>query len=154
MNDDQPVTELRQPIVSPEDQWILSAYRWRVIGNGYVQNGQGEYLHRLIANPPTGMVVDHINGDMLDNRRENLRVCTRQQNMMNQRKRVDNTSGYKGVARHTRSRRKPFKAYIKKDGKQHHLGNFETAEAAAQAYDDAARLLHGEYARLNFPGVA
>jgi hypothetical protein len=92
--------------------------------------------------------VDHINGDGLDNRRANLRQATHAGNMQNQRRPKNNTSGYKGVSWHRATGK--WRAYIKRDGKQVHLGIFDTPEAAAHAYDDASRELHGAFSRPNF----
>lgn len=105
-------------------------------------------LHRIITNAPDSLVVDHINRNHLDNRRENLRICTNSQNLMNSSKHKDSSSGFKGVCR-CRSKTHPWRAYIVVDYKQKHLGNFKTAEEAARAYNEAAQELHGIYANLN-----
>lgn len=104
-------------------------------------------LHTLLTGWPT---VDHINGDGLDNRRTNLRPATNDQNRYNQRKHSNNTSGYKGVTWHERSGR--WRARIGVAGRKLSLGLYETAEAAARAYDEAAVRYFGDYAALNFPG--
>lgn len=101
-----------------------------------------EYLHRVIMQPGPGLEVDHINGDRLDNRRLNLRVCTRSSNAKNTSTKV----GYKGVHKNHRGK---WIAQITKNYNCHHLGTFRTAEEAAIAYNDAASILHGEFARLN-----
>lgn len=103
-------------------------------------------LHRLILYCPNGYQVDHINGDKLDNRKCNLRLATKSQNMTNQPK---NRGGnrFKGVSRVSNS--KKWKAQITKDNKYFHIGNFTTEEEAAIAYNKFALSLHGEFAYLN-----
>lgn len=106
-------------------------------------------MHRFIMDAPKGQQVDHINGNKLDNRKSNLRICSHSENLRNQRKPKDNKSGFKGVSWHKGAKR--WCAEIRSNGKRHHLGYFDTAEDAAKAYDIAATLIHGDYARLNFP---
>jgi hypothetical protein len=103
-------------------------------------------MHAVVAKTPKGFYTDHINHNTLDNRTNNLRVCTNSQNQMNQRKRADNTSGYRGVVKHGCK----WQAKIKLNGKWSHLGTYQEPEDAARAYDAAAKRLHGEYAVLNF----
>lgn len=91
------------------------------------------------------MHVDHINGDGLDNTRNNLRAVTPAENLRNQRLRKDNTSGFKGVSRHEGR----WRARVRVDGKYTHVGLFDSAEDAARAYDEAARNMHGIFARTN-----
>jgi hypothetical protein len=107
------------------------------------------FLHRLLMNPPKGMVIDHINHNGLDNRKENLRICTNAENVRNSRNSQNNTSGYKGVCWDKSN--KKWKARIGKDYKQIHIGCFDILEEAARAYDAKAKELFGEYAQLNFP---
>jgi hypothetical protein len=104
------------------------------------------YMHRLLTEAPRGMEVDHRNHNGLDNRRENLRVCTRRQNSQNQRVRRSATSPYKGV---TRSSSQTWAAKITFAGKQRRIGTFATEEEAALAYNRAAIEHFGEFARLN-----
>ena len=108
------------------------------------------YMHREIMGFKKGDTrhVDHINHNPLDNRRINLRCCTRSQNLMNSIKRKGTSSVYKGVSWFNASRK--WKAYIKINTKQKYLGLFETETAAAVAYDTEAKELFGEYALLNF----
>lgn len=98
-------------------------------------------------------LVDHINTNGLDNRRENLRPATRSQNNANARGHANGTSPYKGVS--WKTRRGIWVAQIGVAGipkkKTHHLGCFEDPTEAARAYDSAALALYGEFARLNFP---
>ena len=115
-------------------------------------------LHRFLMNCPKGMEVDHINHNKLDNRKENLRICTRSENGKNLRKRVGHgSSPYKGVMYSKKSkdmkneRSKPWFAHIISDGVHYHLGMFATKEEAAMVYDEACRKHHGEYGVLNFP---
>jgi hypothetical protein len=131
-------------------------------------------IHRVVMNNPAkGMDVDHINGDTLNNRKENLRVCTRSQNAQNKEVRADSSTGMKGVYKikkparkkyvskktgevryHESMSEKRFRAYIgnpEKPNRKIHLGAFLTKEEAAIAYDKKAIELFGEFAVLNFP---
>lgn len=106
------------------------------------------FLHRyIIGFIPDGMMVDHINGNTLDNRRSNLRLCTSGQNLMNSRKRINCSSKYKGVYWDCNS--KKFKAQIQIDGKKTHIGLFKSEEEAARAYNEYAIKYYGEYAKIN-----
>lgn len=141
----------------------LNQYRWGYLSaGGYVvrpiRKPSGKrgtvFMHKVILPSPKGMVTDHINGDPLDNRRENLRVATRGGNVRNSRHRVNAVSNYKGVC-YVRARGKIYYrascwgAGVPQNKK--HLGHFPTEEAAARAYDRRAWELFGEFARLNFP---
>ena len=106
-------------------------------------------MHRQILSAPKGVEVDHKNGDGLDNRRCNLRMCTHSQNLMNMRKPQSNTSGYKGVGWHKGSC--VWHAAIKYRKKRIHLGSFKDPVKAAIVYDKAAIKYFGEYANTNFP---
>lgn len=98
------------------------------------------YMHRIIANAPEGMDVDHINGDKLDNRKENLRVCTRSENLHNIRTKTATRSGLRGAYREqNRGKGCRWFSQISVRGKVHHLGRFDTAEEAHEAYQKAHR---------------
>lgn len=126
---------------------------WGTCGQGYCQvfiNRRPFRLHRIawvrqFGAVPAGAVIDHINGDILDNRIVNLRLATRHDNARNAARPRNNTSGFKGVSR----RRGRFRAYIRADGHPEHLGWFSSAENAARAYDAAAVRLFGNFARTN-----
>ena len=140
-------------IASVEDLPLLSKYRWGIDGKGRAytnwRSGQYEAMHRIIMPPPEGMVIDHINSDYLDNRRENLRICTHAENLKNQRPSRSAAVKYKGVSKDLDGRKKPYRAKIAADGKHKTIGSFETPEQAAKAYDEEATRLHGEYAKTN-----
>lgn len=103
-------------------------------------------LHQFLMGIP---LVDHANGDGLDNRRCNLRPATFSQNAANRRPRTDTATGFKGVSRVTRS--DMWSARIQINGVRTHLGVYPTPEKAALAYDRAALTTFGEFARTNFP---
>ena len=113
-------------------------------------------MHRLIMNPPKNMQIDHINGNGLDNRKCNLRVCTNAQNNANKPPQKNSKSGLKGVAKSSKNR---WVAYIGtnilREGTDKPtmriIGYFSTKEEAGRAYDAAAKERYGEYAWLNFP---
>jgi hypothetical protein len=100
--------------------------------------------------PIAGQVVDHINGDIYDNRRSNLRLCTNAENIRNAQKRCIKkaTSKFKGVG--FDSNRNRWRATITVDWKTKHLGYFDSEEDAAKAYDIASEKYHGEFGRKNF----
>ena len=143
--------------VSLDDYDKISDYKWYYNSTGentgYAcamhTNDEGDrkaiYMHRFIAEPEEGFKVDHINGDTLDNRPENLRQVTTQQNAYNRRKHANNTSGYKGVCFH--KRRGKYQAKISKDRVHTYLGYYDTAIEANAAYQAAAAVLYGEFNR-------
>ncbi len=106
------------------------------------------YMHHVILGSTNQ--VDHINGNGLDNRRENLRLVTNAQNQMNKKKwRNKCSSKHKGVAFRAKGRAKSWYAYINLNGKQTSLGYFDSEISAAHAYNKAASKHFGEFARLN-----
>lgn len=107
-------------------------------------------LHREILEAPPGVEVDHINGDGLDNRRENLRFSNRQGNNCNKPAYKTNTSGYKGVSLHRKTG--GWVAQIQVNKMKRALGIFPTPELAHAAYCKAAAELHGEFARVDCEG--
>ena len=107
-------------------------------------------LHQMIMQTPKGMYTDHIDGNPLNNRRSNLRVCSNADNCRNRGINKNNTHGYKGVTYDGRRRHAPWTARIGFNFKRVYIGNYATREEAARAYDKKATELHGEFAKLNF----
>lgn len=131
--------------------FVASAGRWCVLRTRNVKYAvasgprarRNQLMHRLIMAPANGLVVDHINHDGLDNRRANLRVCTRSQNSCNRRKADGLTSQYLGVSR------APSGGWLVSCG-QEYLGTFYDEIDAARAYDAVALAKYGEFSTLNF----
>lgn len=142
-------------IVSEEDVDYVKQFTWTKMTNGYVSRRTPRpeptslYLHREILDAPEGMSVDHINGNKLDNRRSNLRLCNMSQNIANTSVRINSQSGLKGVYYFKRDG--TWQAQITVNYKRIHLGYFKTPNEAATAYDKAAKEHFGEFARLNTP---
>lgn len=134
--------------IDDDDLSKLSGNRWYCNNHGYAMRCSRKRvsLHRLVMGAPDGFDVDHINGDTLDNRKSNLRICSRSQNMANRKTNKNNKTGYKGVCLDNGR----IRAFIKKGGRKMHLGMFGSLESAARAYDAAAMLYFGEYAKTNF----
>ena len=143
-------------LVSIEDKYLLEGKPWNIVLNKYGTsyafkeiNKVRWRMHRLIMRPSPGQIVDHINGDGLDNRRENLRLCNNTQNMQNARKKKGTISRYKGVRFCRRVKEKQWRAGITVHGKNIYLGYYLTQEGAALAYNLAAEKHFGEFAKLN-----
>lgn len=141
-------------MVDDEDYEMVNEYKWHYHHDSYAVTtwskvaGRVKFLlmHRLILGELVrGKVTDHINGNGLDNRRENLRVCSQSENTCNQKQSKSNTSGYKGVF----LQGKKWKTQIRINGKTHYIGYFSDKIEAARAYNEAAKKYHGEFARLN-----
>jgi len=142
--------------IDAQDKEKVFKYNWRLQNNNgrkYVDvvGRKHLFLHRYILNPPKNMIVDHINGDLLDNRRCNLRICTIQQNSMNRRIGKNNTSGFKGVSKIKRKFVDRWTATIEHNQKSIFLGIYKTKLKAAKAVDNAYKKYFGEFARLNIP---
>ena len=142
-------------IVDDEDFDELNQYRWTYDATGYAhrkiggrKNSKKIYLHRIVVKAKDGEVVDHENGNRYDCRKENLRIATRSQNAQNQKTRIDNTSGFRGVFYKNESwRRKKWYAKITVNTQVKHLGHYLTAEEANVAYTEAAQEYFGEFRR-------
>lgn len=138
-------------LVDNEDFEYLNQWKWHLSQWGYAvrsRHNKGIYMHKEVMKSPPGMIVDHKNMNILDNRKENLRIATKSQNLMNKSVPPQNTSGYKGVYRHTVGTGF-WRARITTNGKTIHLGLFKDIESAAQAYNKAAMAYFGEFAQLN-----
>lgn len=144
----------RSAIVDAADYLLVTdGGKWfHGIGGYAIRSGPNrttQSIHRLVTNAPEGLQVDHINGDKLDNRRSNLRVCTASQNKGNTPPYANSTSQYRGVSWNIRN--EVWQVKIRRDGKLRHVGHFQDEVQAAKAYDRAARQVFGEFAWLNFP---
>lgn len=141
-------------ILDNEDYEKLSLFSW-FLDKGYAKRvavkGKDKKvsMHREIMNAPKGFDVDHINFNKLDNRKINLRICSREQNNKHREKYKNNTTGYKGIKFRKDLISKPFVARITVDGKEVHLGYFKNKKEAAFAYNLAAIKYFKEFAHLN-----
>lgn len=137
-------------IVDNKDYENLKGIKWSCSYYGYavgMVKGKMISMARLILDAPKGVFVDHINHNTLDNRRENLRLCTQQQNNFNKTQ-LKGTSKYKGVS--WSKYHLKWAGYIKIDGKRKFLGYFNNEIEPAKIYDKEAKQLFGQYAKLNF----
>lgn len=145
-----PLTRGKFALIDSDDCDRVAETNWHFHHSGYAlrhrNNEKKQYMHRFIMGEPVGFLVDHINGNKLDNRKSNLRICTVHQNQMNQHVRARGTSHYKGVRLRQSGR---WAAYIKAWNKTYWLGTYDTEIEAAMAYNEKARELHGEFANIN-----
>lgn len=147
-------------LIDDEDYFLVKDYTWCKSnkGEGYARSRESRLkhpdykqkqvtMHRLILGITEPKVqIDHVNGNKLDNRKDNLRICNCSQNQANISVHKRNKVGYKGV----RFKAGKYEVNIWKD-KSIYLGRYKTLEEAAKVYDKAAVELFGEFARLNFP---
>lgn len=150
-----PVGKEKHAVVDEEDYQKVSMRKWYFSKRGYPCTGiynkqtkkaKQETMHRFILNPPIGQLIDHKDGDTLNNKKSNLRFCTPQENQRNKNSYKGSVSKFKGVC--WDKSRKKWTAKINFEGTKN-LGRFEKETEAARAYNVAAKELHGEYARLN-----
>ena len=151
-----PLTRGKFAIVDADDYYRLAKFTWHaneqaqnIFYAAGSRNGKGLKMHRVIMNAPDHLFVDHIDRNGLNNCRSNLRLCTPAQNNCNVVSGRGTTSKYKGVCWDKRG--KNWRAVIQSNKKTYHLGTFADEIAAARAYDEKAKVLHREFACLNFP---
>lgn len=152
------LTKGKIAIVDDEDFEWLNKRKWHTQEQGntfyarrsFVENGQGKTIrmHREIMKAEEGDIVDHIDGNGLNNKKSNLRLVTKNQNSMNCRSHKNSSSRFKGV--HWHKNQKRWHAKIQKDGKKFFIGSFDDEVQAAKSYDKKAKELFGEYAKVNF----
>ena len=146
------LTQNQYATVSDKDYEKVNQFKWcydshnRCAVRGVKTNGKNKiiFMHRFIMDTPVGLVTDHINGNRLDNRQENLRICKNFENQRNMNMHKDNTTGYKGVYFTGQ------KWYSKIANK--HIGTFNTKLEAAIAYNIAAKKVFGNFAKINVLG--
>lgn len=142
-------------IVDEQDFDKIKDYKWSSIFCGKAKSpyavsshfGKIVYMHRIVMGAKSDQFVDHIDGNGLNNSRENLRFATTSQNNMNQCKRSDNTSGHKGIS--WCPDREKYQVYINIDRKRKSLGRYKTLEEAIYVRDRAVKAHYGEFAREN-----
>lgn len=153
------LTQGKVALVSDEDYEELSKYKWQTqrtsskniyYATRSVRVGTNKYkiirMHREILDTPEGFVTDHIDGNGLNNQRENLRICTQAQNTYNRRQNKNNTSGYKGVYWYRTSNK--WAALISINKKMKYLGMYLTKEEAYKVYCEAVKNYYGEFNNL------
>lgn len=149
------LTQNKFALVDTEDFEKLKGYKWYLMGSYAARynplNGGNIFLHREIMGTPSEMETDHINGDRLDNRRINLRVCTSLENHRNRLKGNKTSSKYKGVTWHKRCSK--WYAAISLESRSLYIGYFKNEVHAAMAYDLWADYLFGSFAKLNFKKI-
>lgn len=153
-----PLTKGKTALVDIQDYYEVSQYKWTLKETRFKKYAYRQFkkagkmvqvlLHRAITQCPEGMAVDHRNGDGLDNRRANLRICTQSENLGNTPRHSDRKYDLpKGVGYKKGRKTNPYYAQITKDGQRHNLGAFPTAVDAAQAYAIKSKELFGEFSR-------
>jgi hypothetical protein len=150
-----PLTRGKIAVIDAEDAPFISEMTWSAMTTGYARaaytNSTGAtesiFMHRKIIGALPHQFVDHIDGDKLNNRKSNLRLCTHAENMANRSAQKNNSAGFKGVSLCRNTGR--YRAIITVNGKKHRLGRFDSAAEAAIAYDAAAIKLLGEFAFTN-----
>ena len=150
------LTKGYEAIIDANDVDLVGQHNWCVRGGRntlYATRGEGSKgnqrfirLHRFLTDAPKDLIVDHINGNGLDNRRCNLRLVSNSENTRNQTIKNNNTSGYKGVSLYKATGR--WCAKICVEGKQYFLGYFDTPEEASIAYQNASKIFHKEFGRI------
>lgn len=123
--------------------------KWHM-NTGYAKRtelGKALLLHRLILKAKKGECVDHIDRNKLNNQRNNLRLCSKGQNLMNKKPGVNNISGLKGVRWNKYDNRWTVQISIK--SRNRYIGNFKDKDEAKKAYNKAARKHFGKFAYLN-----
>lgn len=138
--------------IDADDYLIVKDYCWCINSSGYLvawdsSTKKLKYLHRLIMGPNFGLVIDHMNGDKLDNRKKNLRICTQRENSMNCRLSINNTTGITGVRYYPNV--KKWGAYIFVDGEQINLGSYQTKEEAVAERKIAEEKYFGKFSYDN-----
>lgn len=136
--------------VSLSDFDIVKNYKWYAKDRGYIEtkiNRKNVYLHRLITKCPADMVIDHIDGNPMNNTRSNLRICSGEQNSLNKKVQKNNTSGIPGVS-YSKSNNK-WVSYIQMNNKRIHLGDYSDINDAIEARKKAEAKYYGEFARNN-----
>ena len=152
-----PLTQGRHAVIDADDFDKVSRLLWHVNNSGYaksdIRNSRVSthfLMHRLLTDCPDGSQVDHVNGDRLDNRKSNLRVCTAAENARAKRKSWVSSSRYKGV----KAFRGRWRADISVNDADRYLGVFATEWEAAEAYNQAALVHYRAFAILNtFGGI-
>lgn len=157
------LTRGKVALIDKEDSPLILQHKWQYSSSSakrantnqeYAKttiNGKAVKMHRLIINAPEGMDVDHINGNQLDNRKLNLRICSRIENLRNSKKYKRKTkcsSVYKGVSWHKKAGK--WEAGLQFEGKRIWLGLFEDEIEAAKSYDSKAKELFKEFCKTNF----
>lgn len=155
------LTQGKIALIDDADFGEISQYKWLAhrpnrcnvwYARRHTKSSSGQQLtivmHRQLLSAPPNMQVDHIDGNGLNNSRSNLRLCSRHENRLNSPSRKVGTSGFKGVS--WNSKRELWQVQIGLDGKNIYLGHFADEIEAARVYDNAARELHGDFARTNF----
>jgi len=133
-------------LIDREDYEKTRHFYWSLNSQGYpisVINGKHKRLHLFLIDKPQGMVIDHINGNKLDNRKCNLRICTSKQNAMNTKVAKSNELGILGVSKTKHGR---YRARIMVNRKEINLGHYEKIEDAIEARRLAEIKYFGEYA--------
>jgi hypothetical protein len=145
------LTQDKQAIVDDDDFEQINAFKWyfhrgRAIRSPAKINGKRKgfiWMHREIMKATEGQIIDHINNDALDNRKENLRFCTRSENQWNQKLSKRNTSGYKNI--YWYKAKKVWRLHFTKFGKLHCFGYFKNIEDAIVARDEYAIKFHNGF---------
>ena len=148
------LTQGKYALVDDADFEWLSSFKWYPLGrlkkyvykHSHGRNGKIILLHRLIMDCPQGKEVDHKDNNGFNNQRKNLRICTSSENQCNRGKTKSNTSGSVGIRWHKSD--KKWEAFIGKDKKWIHLGNFKTKEEAVRARKKAEIKYHGKFRRI------
>lgn len=152
------ITSKGEVILLDDEDEYLTKWCWQVNNAGYARRGMKRkatgyktiYMHRLIVNAPPKMYVDHINGNKLDNRKSNLRICSQSENLRNMvNKQKNKTSKYIGVCKTIDKDREYWESYVTINGKTHKR-KFKTELEAARYRDNYIKETKDKFAILNF----